>query len=281
MKWYGYAAFAFVATFSFVSAAQAAEPSRLPTVPTRGTTAEVTRVRTASVAKVTPVAVKPVASANSQPGKSAPRAIAPQSVARVGHVEAAEVSHPHHHGAGYNAYTQGVAVAPWRANNPWAGSWPVPYDGYVYSPGACDWSAPCTKHLWDGYVQCPLRCHPHHHCARGCKSCGINAGCQSCQQGDVTPSYGNPGPVPTPAPAPVPVPPAAEGKPIAIPVPVVSSDDVGPITIEGMAEGEQIPDTIELPADESASPAGQKEARGKLTKLQIRSVSVPVLKPAQ
>ena len=52
--------------------------------------------------------------------------------------------------------------------------------GYVYSPGACDCSAPCISHLWNGYYQNPKRCNPHQlfnrHC--GCNAC--DNGCGSC-----------------------------------------------------------------------------------------------------
>lgn len=61
---------------------------------------------------------------------------------------------------------------------------PVPMhgDGYVYGPGSCDCSPPCIGHLWNGYFQNPLRCHPHHCRLRGCGTnacgCGDNAcGC--------------------------------------------------------------------------------------------------------
>jgi len=46
--------------------------------------------------------------------------------------------------------------------------------GYVYSPGACDYSPPCIWNLWGGYFSNPCRCHNHHgllkHC--GCNACG-------------------------------------------------------------------------------------------------------------
>lgn len=56
--------------------------------------------------------------------------------------------------------------------------------GYVYSPGACDYSPPCIWNLWGGYFSNPCRCHNHHwlnkHC--GCNACGAcgdscNTGC--------------------------------------------------------------------------------------------------------
>jgi len=34
--------------------------------------------------------------------------------------------------------------------------------GYVYSPGACDYSPPCVWNLWGGYFSNPCRCHNHH-----------------------------------------------------------------------------------------------------------------------
>lgn len=55
--------------------------------------------------------------------------------------------------------------------------------GYVYSPGACDYTPPCVNHLWDGYVQTPHRCygpHMHHRRLHGCSDCGASAGCNSC-----------------------------------------------------------------------------------------------------
>lgn len=279
MKWYGYAAFAFALTLSVVSVGEAAESLRSQTTPPRGKSPDVHSHRTASVAQATPKQVKPIASANSRPGTTAPRVIAPQSIARVEHVELAEVSHPHHHGMGFNAYTQGATVAPWRGNNPWAGSWPVPYAGYVYYPGICDHSAPCTSHLWDGYVQSPCRCHPHGHCARGCNAAG--SGCSTCQQGNAAPVMDAPGPIPTPAPAPE-APPAAPSKAISTPLPVVISDDIGQISDEPVAEGEQSPAKLQVvPAYDAPASEEPKEARSKLTKMTIRSVSVPLLKPAR
>jgi|GEM_PF-3433232 len=59
------------------------------------------------------------------------------------------------------------------------------YNGYVYSPGACDHTPPCVDHLWNGYCQRPHRCfshghHFHRHCGMrmgGCSSCGDDGGC--------------------------------------------------------------------------------------------------------
>jgi hypothetical protein len=76
--------------------------------------------------------------------------------------------------------------------NIWAGT----YNGYVYTPDACDYRPPCIDHLWDGYSQHPLRCDGLHwggrlwgcrecgHCGMfgrhcGC-DCGANVGCDSC-----------------------------------------------------------------------------------------------------
>ncbi len=77
--------------------------------------------------------------------------------------------------------------------NIWAGT----YNGYVYSPDACDYRPPCIDNLWDGYCQHPHRCDGFHwgglwgchgcgggHCGHfgrhgGC-GCGKSAGCVSC-----------------------------------------------------------------------------------------------------
>ena len=70
--------------------------------------------------------------------------------------------------------------------------WSGTATGYVYSPGACDYTPPCVNHLWDGYVQTFHRCHPvhmhGHHCRmHGCDACGsaggVFAGCDSCGSG--------------------------------------------------------------------------------------------------
>ena len=52
--------------------------------------------------------------------------------------------------------------------------------GYVYGLGSCDCGAPCTDHLWAGYMQNPWRCsHPRykerHH--GGCGACGHVSDC--------------------------------------------------------------------------------------------------------
>ena len=54
--------------------------------------------------------------------------------------------------------------------NIWAGT----YNGYVYSPDACDYRPPCIDHLWDGYCQNPIRCTGLHWGGRfwGCRQCG-------------------------------------------------------------------------------------------------------------
>lgn len=60
--------------------------------------------------------------------------------------------------------------------------WSGTATGYVYAPGACDYTPPCVNHLWDGYEQRPLRCYgPQRHChgMHGCGSCG-GGGCGSC-----------------------------------------------------------------------------------------------------
>jgi hypothetical protein len=51
---------------------------------------------------------------------------------------------------------------------------------YVYYPGICDNSAPCTDWLWAGYSQNPKRCNPHF--MRGCQrgSCGTCSSCANC-----------------------------------------------------------------------------------------------------
>jgi len=64
--------------------------------------------------------------------------------------------------------------------------WSGTSTGYVYAPGACDYTPPCVNHLWDGYVQMPHRCYPPTHGGRhgcghgGCGSCGS---CNSCGLG--------------------------------------------------------------------------------------------------
>ena len=59
--------------------------------------------------------------------------------------------------------------------------WSGTSTGYVYAPGACDYTPPCVNHLWDGYVQHPHRCDPIqlHGFGHGCGACG-NGGCGSC-----------------------------------------------------------------------------------------------------
>lgn len=63
---------------------------------------------------------------------------------------------------------------------------------YVYYPGICDYSPPCTDWLWSGYSHNPLRCHPHcmqHGCRYGacgrgscgaCGNCGTGGSCSAC-----------------------------------------------------------------------------------------------------
>lgn len=61
--------------------------------------------------------------------------------------------------------------------------WSGTHTGYVYSPGACDYTPPCVDHLWDGYEQRPHRCNPiSMHCGgmHGCGHCGGHGGCNSC-----------------------------------------------------------------------------------------------------
>lgn len=64
------------------------------------------------------------------------------------------------------------------------------YAGYGYSRdlsgwGNCDSCAPCTSHLWAGYVQRPLRCHPHKAhwgsggCGAACNTCAPVAHCKN------------------------------------------------------------------------------------------------------
>jgi hypothetical protein len=59
---------------------------------------------------------------------------------------------------------------------------------YIYHPGMCDYSAPCTDWLWEGYCQNPLRCHPHFMTRGACHGgCGGNGsgrgGCAACGNG--------------------------------------------------------------------------------------------------
>lgn len=74
-----------------------------------------------------------------------------------------------------NAFEHGATIAA----TAWNGE--HQYAGYVYSPGACDYTPPCVDHLWDGYCQNPCRCRTHcHHFHRGC---GLNMGCSTCNTG--------------------------------------------------------------------------------------------------
>ena len=54
--------------------------------------------------------------------------------------------------------------------NIWAGT----YNGYVYTPDACDYRPPCIDDLWDGYQQHYARCDGLHWGGRfwGCHQCG-------------------------------------------------------------------------------------------------------------
>lgn len=68
--------------------------------------------------------------------------------------------------------------------NIWSGT----ATGYVYAPGACDYTPPCVNQLWDGYVQRPHRCdgiHMHGGCrgAQGCGGCGGCGSASSCGGG--------------------------------------------------------------------------------------------------
>ena len=59
--------------------------------------------------------------------------------------------------------------------------WSGTATGYVYAPGACDYTPPCVNHLWDGYVQRPHRCYPPHmHGCHGQRGCGSSGGCDTC-----------------------------------------------------------------------------------------------------
>jgi hypothetical protein len=63
--------------------------------------------------------------------------------------------------------------------------WSGTATGYVYAPGACDYTPPCVNHLWDGYVQRPHRCYPPHMHGgcRGQHGCGSCGGCGTCGSG--------------------------------------------------------------------------------------------------
>ena len=66
--------------------------------------------------------------------------------------------------------------------------WSGTATGYVYAPGACDYTPPCVNHLWDGYEQRPHRCYPPHmhggcRGQHGCSSCGNGGGCDTCGSG--------------------------------------------------------------------------------------------------
>ncbi|HEY2413076.1 MAG TPA: hypothetical protein VGI40_12580 [Pirellulaceae bacterium] len=56
--------------------------------------------------------------------------------------------------------------------------------GYVYSPGACDYSPPCIWNLWGGYFSNPCRCGNHHllhkHCGCGAGGNMCGGGCNIC-----------------------------------------------------------------------------------------------------
>lgn len=54
------------------------------------------------------------------------------------------------------------------------------YTGYVYGPGSCDYTAPCTDHLWDGYCQRPHRCGGHGGLFHHHRACGYGGGCSTC-----------------------------------------------------------------------------------------------------
>lgn len=114
-----------------------------------------------------------------------PRLIAPR-VARVSATSAQDAVEE-------GATASPMATAPRAAITPHA---PVHYrhatwdiwggtaTGYVYTPGACDYTPPCVNHLWDGYEQRPLRCdgiHMHgcggRHGCGGCNGCGMSSSC--------------------------------------------------------------------------------------------------------
>jgi hypothetical protein len=56
--------------------------------------------------------------------------------------------------------------------------------GYVYGPGSCDYTPPCTDWQWKDYNPMPWRCYPlhqrlkdrHGHCGH-CGNCGNDCGC--------------------------------------------------------------------------------------------------------
>lgn len=75
--------------------------------------------------------------------------------------------------AGSSEYGGTIAATAWNGEHQ--------YTGYVYSPGACDYTPPCVDHLWDGYCQRPHRCHPHGHFLH--RGCGHNMGCSTCNSG--------------------------------------------------------------------------------------------------
>lgn len=82
------------------------------------------------------------------------------------------------------AATRPAAVTPHAPVHFRQASWDIwsgTATGYVYAPGACDYTPPCVNHLWDGYVQRPHRCdgiHMHGGC-RGMHGCGGCGGCGS------------------------------------------------------------------------------------------------------
>jgi hypothetical protein len=57
--------------------------------------------------------------------------------------------------------------------------------GYVYGPGSCDYTPPCTGWQWNDYNPMPWRCYPHylrkqHRWGKGgCDTCG-DSSCNAC-----------------------------------------------------------------------------------------------------
>lgn len=80
---------------------------------------------------------------------------------------------------------------------------------YVYYPGICDYTPPCTEWLWNGYTHNPRRCHPHcmqPKCRYGAGNCGSCGNCTNCNgQGSCSTCGAAPAgsPVQSPAQSPV------------------------------------------------------------------------------
>ncbi len=155
--WILASATALVAVTGLAGAASAAEPYSSP--PLRGSTPR---------AQIFPAAHAWV---NSMRQETA--AAAPARPAIVGHANIGQGSNEQAVAGDHSAT---IAATAWNGEHQ--------YTGYVYSPGACDHTAPCVDNLWNGYCQRPHRCHlGHGHHFHRC--CGLaTSGCSTCGGGD-------------------------------------------------------------------------------------------------